>query len=234
MAKMVGLSRGLKQEWLDKTAQLVLEGKSEVEIKNELNDYLSYEITSPTNIRKTRELLMNVWVYPYETNDEIRKDALSVYASCKNNRMPLHWCLILLKYPVFVDICGLIGKLTVIQDTFSTAWIKDKLFEEWGERATILHSSDKILQTIKYLGAIENQSVGTYLIKQRPVLDEGIIRVIVKTVLALKQKVYYELTDLSASPQMFPFVYDVTHEFIYNSGCFELSNFGGKAVLTSQ
>jgi hypothetical protein len=234
MAKMVGLSRGLNQEWLDKTAQLVLEGKSEVEIKNELNDYLSYEITSPTNIRKTRELLMNVWVYPYETNDEIRKDALSVYASCKNNRMPLHWCLILLKYPVFVDICGLIGKLTVIQDTFSTAWIKDKLFEEWGERATILHSSDKILQTIKYLGAIENQSVGTYLIKQRPVLDEGIIRVIVKTVLALKQKAYYELTDLSASPQMFPFVYDVTHEFIYNSGCFELSNFGGKAVLTSQ
>jgi hypothetical protein len=68
--------------------------------------------------------------------------------------------MMLLKYPVFVDMCGLIGKLTLIQDTFSTAWLKDKLFEEWGERTTILHSSHKILQTLKYLGAIENQAIG--------------------------------------------------------------------------
>ncbi|MEA5051743.1 MAG: hypothetical protein VB021_09780 [Oscillospiraceae bacterium] len=44
MAKMVGLSRGLKKEWLDKTIQFVLEEKSESEIKDELNDYLAYEI----------------------------------------------------------------------------------------------------------------------------------------------------------------------------------------------
>ena len=233
MAKMVGLSRGLKQEWLDKTVQFVIEGKSETEIRDELNDYLSYEITSLTNIRKTRELLMNIWVYPYEINDDIRKDALSAYSSNKDGGMPLHWCLMLLKYPVFVDICGLIGKLTLIQDTFSTAWLKDKLFEEWGERTTILHSSDKILQTIKCLGAIENQAIGTYLIKQRPILSEGTIRVMVKTVLALKQKAYYELTDFATCPQMFPFVFDVTHEFIYNAGCFELSTFGGKTVIAS-
>ena len=159
MAKMVGLSRGLKQEWLDKTVHFILEGKSEGVIKDELNEYLSYEITSPTNIRKTRELLMNIWVYPYETNDEIRKDALSIYTSCKDSSMPLHWCMMLLKYQVFVDMCGLIGKLTLIQDAFSTAWLKDKLFEEWGERTTILHSSDKILQTLKHHKEIYIQKV---------------------------------------------------------------------------
>lgn len=233
MAKMVGLSRSLKIEWLNKTVQMVLEGKTEAEIKNELNEYLAFEITSPINIRKTRELLMNIWVYPHELSDDIRKDALKVYAVTKSDTLPLHWCMILLKYPVFVDICGLIGKLFAIQDTFSTSWLKEKLFEEWGERATLLHSSNKVLQTIKQLGAIENQSLGIYQIRQRPVFSDDIIRVIIKTVLALKQKAYYELSELSSSPQMFPFVFDVSHEFIYNAGCFSLSNFGGKAVIMS-
>ena len=42
MAKMVGLSRSIKIEWLNKVADLVVEGKSEQEIKNELNEYLFF------------------------------------------------------------------------------------------------------------------------------------------------------------------------------------------------
>lgn len=48
-----------------------------------------------------------------------------------------------------------------------------------------------------------------------------------------KQKAYYEITEISSVSQMFPFVFDVTHEWIYNAGCFTLTNFGGKAVLMS-
>ncbi len=44
MGKMVGLSRNLKLRWLNKTVEYVLENKSEEEIKEDLNDYLSYEI----------------------------------------------------------------------------------------------------------------------------------------------------------------------------------------------
>ena len=63
MAKMVGLSRNLKLIWLNKVVELVLEGLPENEIHDQLNDYLSYEISSPTNLRKTREILMCNWVY---------------------------------------------------------------------------------------------------------------------------------------------------------------------------
>ena len=62
MAKMVGLSRNLKLQWLNKVVELVLEDLKEEEIKEQLNEYLSFEIESPTNIRKTREILMNIWV----------------------------------------------------------------------------------------------------------------------------------------------------------------------------
>ena len=69
MAKMVGLSRKLKLPWLKYTVDLVADGTSESEIKDKLNEYLSYEIESPTVLRKTREILMNIWVYdnPYSS-----------------------------------------------------------------------------------------------------------------------------------------------------------------------
>ena len=62
MAKMVGLSRSLKMPWLNKVAELALEDLIEAEVKEQLNEYLSYEIQSPTVLRKTREILMNIWI----------------------------------------------------------------------------------------------------------------------------------------------------------------------------
>ena len=54
MAKMVGLSRNLKEPWLNKVAELAIENLTEDEVKNQLNEYLGFEIGSPTNLRKTR------------------------------------------------------------------------------------------------------------------------------------------------------------------------------------
>ena len=65
MAKMVGLSRNLKLQWLNKVVELALGELTEQEIKDQLNEYLSFEISSQTNIRKTREILMNIWVFSF-------------------------------------------------------------------------------------------------------------------------------------------------------------------------
>ena len=55
MAKMVGLSRNLKEPWLNKVAELAIEDLTEDEVKNQLNEYLGFEIGSPTNLRKKRD-----------------------------------------------------------------------------------------------------------------------------------------------------------------------------------
>ena len=60
MAKMVGLSRNIKLPWLNRTVDFIQEGLSEDEIKGKLNEYLSFEIESPTNLRKTREILLSL------------------------------------------------------------------------------------------------------------------------------------------------------------------------------
>ena len=101
MAKMVGLSRSVKLEWLNKTIELIKQNKTESNIKEELNEYLSFEIKSPTVLRKTREILMSTWVRTPENLLPIKSIALKAYDNEKSNRLALHWCMILLAYPVF-------------------------------------------------------------------------------------------------------------------------------------
>ena len=232
MAKMVGLSRAIKIEWLNKVVDLVNEGMAPENIKEALNDYISFEIKSPDNIRKSRDILMNLWVYPFENEKAnlIRKQALDAIKNGNDDKLAMHWCMLLLYYPVFVDVTGMIGKLSSMQDSFSLAWLKDKMFEEWGERATLFHSLDKIMQTLRQIGAVDSKN-GIYTVNHYGIKDDGTKKVLLKTILALNMKAYYEPSELANVPQMFPFEYTVDSELIFGNQDFELGNFGGSPVV---
>ena len=232
MAKMVGLSRAIKFEWLNKTVDYVLSGMSPEEIRIALHNYISFEISSKDNIRKSRDILMNLWVYPFkdDQNNHIREMAISALKNGNSDRMALHWCMLLLYYPVFVDVTGVIGKLSSMQETFSLAWLKEKIYEQWGERTTLIHSLDKIMQTIRQLGAVSSTS-GIYTVNRQKIFDDQTKIILMKTVLALKLKPYYEPSELTEIPQMFPFEYDIASDIVFGSMSFELGNFGGNPVV---
>ena len=112
MSKIIGMSRNINLEWLNKAADLYIQGKTEDEIKDDLNEYLSFEIKSPTVLRQTRSILMNIWARDREDVSVSKDTAVRLYKSSKKeNQLLAHWCLMLLAYPVFADICGIIGKL---------------------------------------------------------------------------------------------------------------------------
>ena len=83
---MVGLSRNLKEPWLNKVAELAIEGLTEEDVKAQLNDYLGYEIESPTNLRKTREILMNVWIYNNDYSENLFEEAKTLYRNYNTAR----------------------------------------------------------------------------------------------------------------------------------------------------
>lgn len=232
MAKVIGMNRAIKLEWLNKTAELVSQGHDEKTIRAELQEYLSYEIDSAVNLKNTRTILLQTWVYTPDELLSIREAALALVKKGGIDALVAHWSMLLVRYPVFVDVCCLIGKLSNIQDTFSTAWLRDKLYEIWGERGTLVHSSGRTLQTLRNFGVIEQKKIGVFQIKKYEVANKDSIQVLLMALLFLKEKAYYEITELPCVPQLFPFSFDVTHECLYNSGTFKFSNFGGKIVLT--
>ena len=160
MAKMVGLSRNLKLPWLNEVVRLYAEGLDDNQIKEKLNEYLSFEIGSPTVLRKTREILMNIWVYENDYTAALRDEALRLFQKDSDYALPVHWCMMLAAYPVFQDMCRLIGKIGEFEETITTKQIKQKLFDEWGERSTLNHTSDKLISTLKALEALDSEKTG--------------------------------------------------------------------------
>ena len=227
MAKMIGLSRNLKLQWLNKVVELVLEGLPAPEIKEQLNEYLKFEIVSAINVRKTREILMNIWVYDNDYSGKIRETALELIRNYPECSVPIHWCMILATYPVFADMCKLIGKMTEFQDEITLAQLKQKLFDEWGERTTLFHSIDKLVSTLKELDVMVCDKPGKYHVKLHRVSNSKISTFLVYVMMLVDDCGYYIITDINYSTYLFPFEYKIEKEMLLEDKRFTMNNFGG-------
>lgn len=231
MAKMVGLSRNLKPQWLNKVVEFYEAGLEENQIKEQLNGYLSFEIESPTNLRKTREILMNIWVYENDYTADLRDTGLELIQKDSDNTLPIHWCMMMAAYPVFVDMCKLIGKMLEFEDTVTLAQIKQKLFDEWGERTTLYHSIDKLVATLKAMEVLECKKIGNYSVKKHSVTDPEVVNFLLYTMMKIDDAGYYSFTELGTSVYMFPFEYTLKKEAIMMDERFVINNFGGELSI---
>lgn len=150
MAKMVGYACNIKLQWLNMAVQLLKENYTEAEYKDSMNHYLSFEIDSPTRLRKTREILMNIWYYDAEPEiEKLRKEAMELLEKYPEQDAAIHLCMIYLFYPVVADICKYIGKITAFQDEVTNAALKQKLYDEWGERGSLETTCRRVTLTLK-------------------------------------------------------------------------------------
>lgn len=232
MAKMVGLSRNLKLPWLNEVFRLYAEGLDENTIKERLNEYLSFEIESPTNIRKTREILMNIWVYENEYTSVLRDEAVRLIQKDSDYSLPVHWCMMLAAYLVFRDMCRLIGKISEYEETITTKQIKQKLFDEWGERSTLYHSSDKLIATLKAMDVLESEKVGVYSIKKHTLSKPEIVNFLLYAMMKIDDGGYYSLVNLEESLYLFPFDYKVSKEALLMDERFTTGTFGGELSIS--
>lgn len=231
MPKMVGLSRNLKLAWLNQIVELVSCELTEEQLKEKLNEYLGFEIGSPTNIRKTREILMYIWHYENEYTERLRPTALALIKKYPDYALEIHWCMMLAAYPVFMDMCKLIGKMSEFQDEITLAQLKQKLFDEWGERTTLYHSIDKLISTLKEFGVLSCDKPGKYHINKHKIAKDEISSFMVYAMMNVDDSGYYSFQELNASTYLFPFEYRVTKETLLQDERFVMNNFGGELSI---
>jgi len=58
-----------------------------------------------------------------------------------------------------------------------------------------------------------------------------VVNVILMAILHLKERAYYEVSELPSISQMFPFDYAVSLEWLHNSPKYMLNNYGGKMTV---
>lgn len=231
MAKTVGLSRNIKMQWLNKAVALLYDNLEETEYKSALNEYLGFEIGSAINIRKTREILMHLWFYKDDETNDIRELGLSLIRAYPDYALPIHWCIILITYPVFADVCKLIGRISDFQEEITLAQLKQKLFDEWGERTTLFHSTDKIIMTMKDMGVLSCEKPGKYHIQKYPISNEQIVNYMLLVAIKVGGNSYYTLPDLTNIGVLFPFEYRMNKEQLITDDHFVINNFGGEITV---
>lgn len=231
MAKRVGFTRTIKPHWLNKTVELASEGLNEIDIKEQLDEYLSFELKDKTNIGKARNILMNTWVYESEDYAFIKEQALVLIKKYPEYSLELHWCMMLIAYPVFADICKLIGKMAEFQDELTLKQIKQKLFDEWGESSTLFYSIDKLVATLKNLEVMASAKRGVYHINKHRIDRPEIVNFMLYVMMLVDNSGYYSYVELKSSVYLFPFDYKVEKENLLEDERFAMNSFGGELSI---
>lgn len=232
MAKMVGYACNVKLQWLNQAVSMLEEGMNETAYKEKLNEYLSFEIDSPTRLRKTREILMNVWHYESEEMTPFRNEALELIKRFPENATAIHLCLIFLAYPVVADICRFMGRLFDCQDEITNTVLNQKLFDEWGERGTLQTTCRRVTLTLKDMCILENETKFRYKLNKLNISNPDVVNFMIRVAMRTDGSGYYPFVNLTNFDLLFPFEYTVTKQQLMESDKFTTGLFGGELSVS--
>ena len=152
MAEQISLTNNVDLVWMELAVNCRIRGKSRAEAREILDAKISETIKSKDNIRKKRDILLNMWY----RDDEwfLNRSVQAADGMPTNSRIPLHWAQLLRYYPVFYDLASTTGTLFQYREEITTNQIRERLFELWGARASLLNSLPKNIQTLKELQEI--------------------------------------------------------------------------------
>lgn len=228
---MIGLSRNIKLPWLAEAARLRAAVLTTAECKSRLTEYLSHEIASPTNLRKTREILMRVWIYDDEPNLAALRESAMILQKNFADALPIHWSLLLAAYPIFARVNKIIGRLFELREVITPRRIREKLFDELGERSTLYYSAEKILATLRNFGVLTNEKPGELRLIRREVTDEKITALLIRAAMTADGGSYFTLREAENFAVLYPFRFRVTWNLFADEKIFTVTNIGGERVV---
>jgi hypothetical protein len=156
MLDRIGFDRIVRLDWLDKTVELYSRERELKNVKPALDHYLR-DAVGGDNRRKTINILIRTWVNVEPGHTALRDRALELFRNTgRNERIAIHWCMLLLAYPIFGNLTAAAGRLLDLQEEFALGMIKRRIYELWGERSTLQYAVEKMARSITDWGLIEN------------------------------------------------------------------------------
>ena len=204
MAKRVALSKPISLDLLNEVYEEFISGLTKLESKEKLDEIISQNISSKDNIRKTRTILQNLW---YVDSDWFHEEAALVarYLT-RNERLPVHWALLMNCYPLFTDMCVVMGQLFEIKDSISATQIKTAIYGKWGARNTLEASLSKNLKSLRDMEALTyGDSHTSYAKVTHVVSDPKAVAILFAAVMLATEQQYMTWDGFITHPAIFPF-----------------------------
>ncbi|HHY23775.1 MAG TPA: hypothetical protein GX527_05990 [Clostridiaceae bacterium] len=169
--------------------------------------------------------------YLYNYKDKI--DPGEYYTADENEKLAIHWCMLMLAYPIFLDVVFTIGKLIDLQNGFSLSIVRRRIFEIWGERSTLKYAIGKIVRSITEWGIIEDgDKSGDYKRKEQFIISSPEVKfLLIEAYLTASKRAYLQFIEVNKLHELFPFKLDLRLEDFHNSEIFSLNKMGMDIVI---
>lgn len=219
----IGFDRRLNLEWLDAAAAQAATGASPQQMRAYLWGLLDGVVSGSTSggaRRKTVTVLNHIWGDVPPTALQLRERAIQLLASCTSDeRLALHWAMMLGTYSVFADTASTIGRLLALQESFSLAHVMRRLTEAWGERSTLERAIQRIVRSMVQWGVLGDATTrGTYVGAPKKVAIRPSIGILfVEALLIDAGTEAAPLDHLSRSPALFPFDVSLNEDSVHSA-----------------
>lgn len=220
----LGIKQVVRLEWMQKTANFLLAGLNEKEIRLELHELLSSKTGSgssaergTTSRAQAVNMLMKIWVSPVPELLDLRDEALALLRGHSSDKLSVHWSMISAAYPFWFNVARQIGRLLNLQEQVTQSQIINRIKEQYGDRETVIRYARYTLRSMVGWGVLKDlETKGCYekLLHVRPV-DQSLSMLMVEAALQAIPDQKGTIGTLLNNPAFFPFHLPVmTGDFI--------------------
>jgi len=210
MRLAIGFDRDIKLEWLDAVATQVAAGRTTQEVRASIHKMLGRLLASGkpgAAMTKTTTVLLRIWSQVPDNALALRDRIVPVVTDLSpEQRLAAHWSMCMATYPFFLDVASHVGRLLSLQGEVSSASLKRRLAERWGDRSLMPQATRKVIRSMVSWGMLRDIKPGLYAPR------EGLLQVgtrgsmfLVEAILIGSGKKSMPMTDVERHPALFPF-----------------------------
>lgn len=230
--KKIGFDRRIDLEWLDAAAACAAAGATIEEMRANLWSLLDGIVAgddSNSARRKTVTVLNHIWGERVGSASALRVRAAAGLDGCTpEERLALHWAMMVGNYPVFTDTAAAVGRLLTLQGRFTLAHLTRRLVGAWGERSTLERAGQRIVRSMVQWGVLRDTVTrGMYeSVPRRRKVGAHVGTVLIEALLVDAEEVSVPLDQLTGHPALFPFDLDVNASDVRGASQFRVHRQG--------
>lgn len=209
--KSIRIDRRIDLDWLDAVAAAVAAEQTEKEIREKLFAMLEGEVSGgPKNgssAYKTVAILSQIWFKVPGSAKPLQRRALDLLSDVPpEQRLALHWAMLLSRYPFFTELTRHIGRLLKLQGDLALSQAQQRMRESWGERSTLAYAVQKVVACMRQWGVLEETGeLGVYKSATAIRLSDSISALLLEALLVDKGEGTMQSSQLLNHPSLFPF-----------------------------
>lgn len=228
----IGFDRRIDLDWLDAAAAQAAAGAPVKEMRAYLWKLLDGVVAGDKRNSaraKTVTVLSHIWGEVPESVESLRRRASAhLGGSTPDERLALHWAMMVATYPVFADVAASIGRLVKLQGNFTLAHLTRRLAGMWGERSTVERAGQRIVRSMVQWGVLRDTATrGTYeTVPRARRIGPHVSMVLIEALLLDAEDASLSLDQLIRHPSLFPFDVDVSASHVRNASQFRVHREG--------